>query len=135
MNVLLTIEKTDEPAFVFRLIFINDSKTAHILPVANIKNSGDWLGMQIIHEGPPLEPIEEKHFNLIDATKDDVKINAGETFEIDFIAEICKIQDKYWGLKFANATFHVNPELLYDVFFHWKNYRSNSIRWKFSTPV
>ncbi len=135
MNVLLTVEKINESTFVFKLIFKNDSDTAQILPVTEINNSGNWLGMQIIHKGSRLESIEEKHFNLIDPKKDDVKINPDETLEIDFIAEICKVQEKYWVLKFANATFHVNPELQYDVFFHWKRYKSNSVIWKFSLPV
>ena len=132
MKIWISANSTNNEIHTFKVTFENDSPTPQILPLTQIRASAERIGLKVALGDMKLEPIEKVIVNLIDKKKDDVILAQGEIEELILSANIVKLGKTALGLKFRNATYLVEPELDYSVYFSWDQYKSNTIAWSFN---
>lgn len=129
MNSNLTINKTFDNEFVFKLDIYNSSNDSLAVPISKLRRSGPQVGIMLIKEDL-LEPIS--HTVISPATPDEeINLIKGQNYTVEYKAKLKKVGKVAYGLDFSLAMYIVQPGESYKVQFSLEGIVSNEIKYVF----
>jgi hypothetical protein len=131
INTKLSIKRIDAFNYVFQLNILNSGKDDLIIPISKLSRSGVFVGIQISNESERLEAVS---YQLIAPSKPDEEINLieGESYRIEYSANIKKVGGSKYGLDFKRAMYLVELGKKYMLKFSFEGIVSDEIEYVFN---